>query len=285
VTADYPDTNTEAPAIAPIATVPYEDGTGVPTQVRLTYTYDASAEGGLDPLNFFWVRPVDGAGANGSPSNTVNPTAPANVAPQITGIVAAPNPVMTGADAAITVTATDADGDPLTYSYSVDQGTVDASTTETTIFHAPAVGVQTTVTLTISVDDGQGHVVQDTLNITVNPEPVSEVHIAFTPAAEGGSGANGDPFGLLGDSDYTFTATDQNGNDITSETTFAFQNVGGGPFPQGIWAGNVFTTNTIGFGDFTVTGTYHQGLPDEVVSNPDLAGEEMYFTIVFVMNP
>lgn len=282
--ADYPTTNGEAPKLAPIDSVPFEDGAGTPTQVRLTFTFDASAVGGDDPANIFWVRPVDLDGNNGSPSNQVNPLAPANVAPVISDFVSDTDPVASGADANLTVTASDADGDTLAYSYATTLGTVDATGTSTTVFHAPTVAVPTDVTITVTVDDGQGHTPTKTLTVTVNPEPVSEVHISFTPVAEGGTGSQADAYGLLGDSNYTFTATDQNGTDITSQVTFDYINEpAAGGFPQGIFAGNVFTTNTIGNGTFSIVGTYHQGQPDEVASNPDLAGEEMYFTIVFTL--
>jgi hypothetical protein len=284
-TGDYPASNTEAPKLAAVGTVLFDDAVGVTTQDRLSFTFDASALGGTDPANIFWVRPVDSQGNNGSPSNQVSPSTPANVAPEITAFTTdATLPIASGSTADLTATASDADGDTLTYSYSATLGTVDDTGTNTTVFHAPTVATQTNVTVTVTVDDGQGHAPTKDLIISVAPVPVTAVHIEFTPAAEGGDGTLLDAYGLLGDTNYTFTAKDQGGTDITSQVTFDYANDdGGNPFPQGIFAGNVFTTNTLGNGTFVVTGTYHKGQPDEVVSDPDLTGEEMHFTIVFIL--
>ena len=283
-TADYPASNTEAPKLAAIASVPFDNGVGVATQVRLSFTFDASAVGGDDPANIFWVRPVDNEGNNGSPSNQVSPAAAGNVAPVISAFTTDTNPVATGGTANLTATASDADGDTLTYSYNTTAGTVDQTGTNTTVFHAPTVAVPTDVTVTVTVDDGQGHAPTRNVTITVNPDAVTEVHIEFSPVAEGGSGTNADAFGLAGDSDYTFTATDQAGNDITGQTTFEWVNdPDGDPWIQGDFTGSVFTTSPVGFGNFHVIGTYHKGLPDEVVSDPDLVTEERHFTIVLVL--
>jgi len=282
---DYPANNTEAPKLAPLASVPYEQGQGTPTQERLTYSYDASADGGIDPLNIFWVRPVDGQGNNGSPSNQVNPLAPGNVPPVITTFTSDTDPIQSGGTANLSVTATDADGDPLTYTYTASVGTVDQTGTATTVFHAPTVATATNVTLTVKVNDGHNPDVVKTLSVLVNPEPVSEVHITFTPAAEGGTGTSADVYGVKGDSDYTFTAKDQNGTDITAQTTFEYVNVDSNPpdYIQGAWTGSVFHTNVLGNGTYKIVGKYHNGQPDEIDSNPDLAGEEMYFTTIFIL--
>jgi hypothetical protein len=185
----------------------------------------------------------------------------------------------------LTVTAADPDGDPLTYTYTETEGDTTDTGTSTAVFTAPTVAVQTLVTLTVTVDDGNGGSAQRNLVVTVDPIVVvpTEVHIDFTPAAEGGTGTTADAYGLLGDSDYTFTATDQDGNDITSGVTFEFIDDQGNPFPHGAFTGNVFHTNIVGSGNFSVIGTYDLGGPNEVASDPDLAGEERHFTIVFVL--
>ncbi len=138
--------------------------------------------------------------------------------------------------------------------------------------------------MTVTVDDGNGGSATADVVITVDPDPVTEVHIAFSPVSQGGNGTEIDAHGLLGDSDYTFTATDQNGNDITSEVTFAFTNDDGSSFPQGFFpTPDVFHTNIVGSGTFNITGTYRIGQPDEVISDPEFVGEEAHFTIVFVL--
>jgi hypothetical protein len=145
------------------------------------------------------------------------------------------------------------------------------------------VTVPENVTITVTVDDGHGHAPTRNLQVTVNPVIVTEVHISFGPAAENGTGTLADAYDLLGDTDYTFTATNQDGVDITSEVTFHYANDAGGSFPQGAFTANVFHTNAIGSATFAVTGVYHEGDTDEVSSLPDLAGEEMHHTIILVL--
>ncbi|MDQ3023173.1 MAG: hypothetical protein M3R04_02115, partial [bacterium] len=107
--ADYPDSPTEAPALAEIGEVPYGDGVGEPTQVRLSYSFDVAALGGDDPANIFWVRPVDSAGTAGTASNQISPNVPGNQDPQISSFTGVPNPVISGGDVDLTVVAADPD--------------------------------------------------------------------------------------------------------------------------------------------------------------------------------
>ena len=283
--SDYPSAPDEAPKVSPLVTIPLTSATGDKTLVRLEFSYDASAQGGNDPANIFWVRPYDLANAAGTPSNHADGTAPGNLPPVISGFNADTNPVISAGTSNLTVTASDPDGDPLTYTYTTTDGTVDDTGLPATVFHAPAVLVSKDVTVTVTVDDGQGGTDSQDVTITVNPKTVTEVHITFGPTAQGGTGTAGDAYGFSGDTDYTFTATDQDGDDITAQTTFSYSNdpPGLGQFPQGAWTTNVLHTNVVGNGTFSVVGAYHQGQPDEIDSNPDLAGEDMHAAIVFLL--
>lgn len=67
--AQYPASNEEAPSFAPLATVPLSTATGKAAQDRLLFSYEV----GLPvPQAYYFVRPVDSLGANGSPSYCVS---------------------------------------------------------------------------------------------------------------------------------------------------------------------------------------------------------------------
>ncbi len=118
-------------------------------------------------------------------------------------------------------------------------------------------------------------------------EPITEVHIFFTPPANSGSGQFLYPFGLNPSSSYTFTAEDQSGNDITSEVTFILEGDDNGDdifnkdeyHDPSRFLVNVLTTRGFGFGIFRVVGVYRMGTIEEVRSDPDYAGEERYFIV------
>ena len=106
-----------------------------------------------------------------------------NSAPVITGFSASPNPVTPGGLMAIAVTASDPDGDMLSYTWQVSNGWLIATgqgTSAVTVTAPTQYGVSGTVTVT--VDDGHGDAVNWALpvstyleflpSITVSPQPV-----------------------------------------------------------------------------------------------------------------
>jgi PKD repeat protein len=119
----------------------------------------------------------------------------------------------------------------------------------------------------------------DTYNFLLTIRPAS-VHIFFTPAANNGSGTKAVPFGLNSGAQYTFTAKDNTGVDITGEVTFELQDEDGGSENDPAWFdGNVLHTGPFGFGTIRAVGYYHKGQGDEMGSDPDLAGQGRYFVV------
>lgn len=107
-----------------------------------------------------------------------------------------------------------------------------------------------------------------------------EVHIFFSPAANGGAGTLADAYALSLGSSYTFTAEDQLGADITPSVTFTLEDESGGPENDpAYFSTNVLHTGPFGFGTIRAVGIYRVGQPDEVRSDPDLLGEGRYFVV------
>ncbi len=79
-------------------------------------------------------------------------TGPANQAPEITDITASPSVIFPGEFCTLTVTATDAESDDLTYSWSVDGGSLSSVSGISVIWTAP--DLPDTYTVTCNVNDG-----------------------------------------------------------------------------------------------------------------------------------
>ena len=108
-----------------------------------------------------------------------------NTAPSVS---AGPDQTVQGGQAvSLTGTATDADGDPLTYSWSHDSALAIEfanSTAPSTTFTAPQVSSNTTFTLTLTVDDGT-QAASDSMGITIvgtpgSPRGIGEITLAST---------------------------------------------------------------------------------------------------------
>ena len=95
--------------------------------------------------------------------------------------------VQGGQTVSLTGTATDVDGDPLTYSWSHDSSLAIEfanSTAPSTTFTAPQVSSNTTFTLTLTVDDG-AQAASDSMGITIveapgSPRGIGEITLAST---------------------------------------------------------------------------------------------------------
>ena len=132
---------------------------------------------------------TDSGGLQGSAAITVmvNAAAPANTPPQITsGPTAAPNPVDENQTAQLSVTASDLDGDPLTYTWTVPPGGgAIAGTGATVTYTPPDVSVQQTFTITVTVSDGRGGTASGTVGVTVLPVGGGGgTQVTFTPVAD-----------------------------------------------------------------------------------------------------
>jgi hypothetical protein len=101
-----------------------------------------------------------------------DPASPGNSAPTITaGPGAQPATISAGETTILTVTATDADGDDLTYTWSSDDGTF-TGTGSLVVYTPDAVTVQTVQSAQVVISDGNGGSVTGTVDVTVNPTVV-----------------------------------------------------------------------------------------------------------------
>ena len=93
-----------------------------------------------------------------------------------------PCTVEVGRNSTVTATASDPDGDMLTYRWTTPQGTLATPAERQTLWTAPQ--QEGTVPVTVTVDDGRGGTASDTVNITVTRPPVKtytfeDVHFDF----------------------------------------------------------------------------------------------------------
>jgi hypothetical protein len=90
--------------------------------------------------------------------------APTNSSPTVTASCS-PCSVESGQTTSLRATATDADGDSLTYAWTITQGTLSNAGATRTTWTAPL--QPTSVTATVTVDDGRGGTAQDTVTLQV----------------------------------------------------------------------------------------------------------------------
>jgi hypothetical protein len=117
---------------------------------------------------------------------TNNDGGPANTAPQIdNGPTATPASIFEDETAQLSVQASDADGDLLSYSWTLlpGEGSLSGSG-DTVTYIPPAVAQQQSFTVTVTVSDGQGGSVSGTVNVTVVPVGGGGAEITFTPVAD-----------------------------------------------------------------------------------------------------
>ena len=134
------------------------------------------------------VEVIDGFGGvdTGTVDVTVEPAAdPANTPPEIvSGPTAVPNPLFSDDTAELTVEATDGDGDPLDYAWSVPPGGGNISGTGPSVTYVPPAVTETqTFTIGVEVSDGRGGLDTGTVDVTVDPAPAEEV-LSFRPVAD-----------------------------------------------------------------------------------------------------
>lgn len=142
-----------------VGTLP-DDGTGLTinfaartvTWIRLEVT---SARGGAVGLAEFEVWSASTSTSNNPPQITSGPTAN-------------PTSITSAQSSSLSVTATDPDGDALSYSWQATAGTVTGSG-PTATFTPPFVSITTTVRVDVFVADGRGGTANGFVNITVNP--------------------------------------------------------------------------------------------------------------------
>ncbi|GAA4200928.1 hypothetical protein GCM10022289_13500 [Pedobacter jeongneungensis] len=164
-----------------------------------TYTYTpANSYSGTD---VFTVTVSDGKG--GTTTVTINVTVnPTNVAP-----VASAPAITTNKNTPVngTITATDADGDPLSFAVTTPpaHGTVVVNP-DGTYTYTPANNYSGTDVFTVTVSDGKGGTTTVTINVTVNPTNVAPVVSAPAITTPENIPVNG-----------TITASDADGDPLT----------------------------------------------------------------------
>jgi fibronectin-binding autotransporter adhesin len=101
-----------------------------------------------------------------------------NVAPVLaTGVAARPSPGIAGSPLTLSATASDADNDPLTYSWSFGDGTTGAGSTTTHTYSAPG-----TYMVTVSIADGFGGSVSSATSVTINQASAAPTLTGFSQA-------------------------------------------------------------------------------------------------------
>jgi outer membrane protein OmpA-like peptidoglycan-associated protein len=115
------------------------------------------------------------------PPPAPTPAPPVN-RPPVVKVQCDPSTVEVGRTSTCTATATDPDGDPLTYSWTTPQGTLASPAERQTLWTAPQ--QEGTVPVTVTVNDGKGGMASATANIQVIRTPVKtytfeDVHFDF----------------------------------------------------------------------------------------------------------
>jgi len=143
-----------------------------------------------------------------------------------------------------TVTATDADGNPLTYTATATNGTVTGGSAGAFTF-TPNANFNGTGVVTVSVSDGQGGTTTQTVNVTVTP--VNDAPVAATPT-----------LAVTGTEDTAVTITPTITDVDTGDTlTYTFTDPAKGSVAVGAGGTLIYTpdANTNGADSFVVTAT------------------------------
>jgi len=161
---------------------------------------------------------------------TEPPPPATNTPPTLTGPTASVGQVPPGGAITLTLTATDPDGDTLTYAWAQTPaspaGTFSSTTAASPTWTAPAVTQTQNFTLAVTVTDGKGGSKQGSINVTVavggqtNRPP--SVAAAITAPSTLVAGTTGD---------FSITASDDDGDTLTY--TWAQE----APTTQGTWVG------------------------------------------------
>ncbi|MBN1207694.1 MAG: tandem-95 repeat protein [Myxococcaceae bacterium] len=155
-----------------------------------------------------------GGSVDGQVNVTVAPPEPQNGAPTLTaGPTANPTTVDSQQSTNLSVTASDPDGDPLTYAWTQEPADPAGSFSSTTVANpswtAPAVTAQTTFQLRVTVSDGKGGSASGAVAVTVRPPPNQSPTISQGPQAS--------PTSVMGAAaiQLSVTAADPDGDPLT----------------------------------------------------------------------
>jgi hypothetical protein len=218
------------PNNAPVLTGPTASATTVNEQTSITLTSSATDADG-DPITYAWaqtspaspmgsfssttvagptwtapdvtasgtytLRVIASDGKGGNTPGTINITVnKVNQVPTVAASITGPTTLIAGDTGSFSITASDPDGDPLTYSWDqtapATQGTwVGSRTASSAQWFSPAIGANTTFTLAVSVTDGQSAPVVRTIDVLVTVPPYTAVQNVWTGTCTGCHGTSG----------------------------------------------------------------------------------------------
>src|SRR5204862_323008 len=151
---------------------------------------------------------VDDAHGGTATGNTSVKVSRHNTAPQITaGPSASPDSITDVQTSTLSVTATDANGDALTYAWTPGGGTISGTGASVT-FPPPAVVSTTTFTIALTVDDAHGGTATGNTSVKVSRHNTA-------PQITAGPAASPDSITDVQTSTLSVTATDANGDALT----------------------------------------------------------------------
>lgn len=183
---DYPASNGAPSTLTPVGSVSHSSTLDDPKLGRIGFSFDLET---ITDEASYWVRPADGT-SEGTPSTQA---VVGNLAPVINLLTANPFVVDALATSALSADASDADGDSLTYNWLVTAGSITGSGASVT-YNAPNVVLDTVVTVSLEVTDGNGGSDSDEINLTVKAPPPNTLPVINSmqcdpdPVITGGTG-------------------------------------------------------------------------------------------------
>lgn len=235
---DYPASNGAPSTLTPIGSLSHSSSTDDPKLGRIGFSFDL---GTITDGAAYWVRPADGA-SEGTPSTQA---IVGNIAPVINLLTANPFVVDALGTSALSADATDADGDALTYNWQVTAGSVTGSGAAVT-YNAPNVVLDTVVTVSLEVSDGNGGSDTDEIDLTVKAPPpntppvINSMQCDPAPMITGGTGT------------LSADVTDADGDALAFDWEVSLGNVTDNPDNTGTWDAPSVLADTLVTIDLTV---------------------------------